>query len=39
MEFGLHLFAVAGDGRLSLSHLNLPLTPSPECRGTGEGAR
>jgi broad specificity phosphatase PhoE len=38
-EFGLHLFAVAGDGRLCLSRLNLPVTPSPECQGTGEGAQ
>jgi broad specificity phosphatase PhoE len=28
MEFGLHLFAVAGDGKLSLRHLNLPLAPT-----------
>ena len=27
MEFGLHIFAVAADGAITLSKLNLPLTP------------
>ncbi len=39
VEFGLHLFVVAGDGRLCLGRLNLPLAPSPEGRRAGEGAR
>jgi probable phosphoglycerate mutase len=30
MEFGLHLFAVAADGRISPGRLNLPLAPAPE---------
>jgi broad specificity phosphatase PhoE len=30
MEFGLHLLAVAADGRISISRLNLPLAPAPE---------
>ena len=33
MEFALHIFTVAGDGKLSLNRLNLPLAPSPEGRG------
>lgn len=32
MEFGLHLFVVATDGRISPSRLNLPLAPAPKRR-------
>jgi broad specificity phosphatase PhoE len=38
MEFGLHIFTVADDGRLSLSRLNLPLAPSRAGRRAGESA-
>ena len=32
MEFALHLFAVAADGKITVGRLNLPLAPVPERR-------
>ena len=32
MEFALHLFAVAADGKIIVGRLNLPLAPAPERR-------
>ena len=37
LEFGLHIFAVAADGGITLSRLNLPLTPQGGDEGGGWG--